>query len=404
MARLWRNAHAASEGLRAEDGSRYLVVYPGRDSGGAGPDFRDSVLITETGDLLTGDVELHVAAPDWRGHRHNVDPNYNGVVLHVVLHTKGVRTSPQQSRAHVPVVSLLPHVETLRRSEGTPPEPLAWARNLDESGLGAALDRAGDQRFHGRSRGFALELQFGGPEQVLYGALMEGLRYAVNRKPFRELARKVPFSLLRELGREPPATRLLAIKGMLLGAAGLLAQALPADELSEVRGLLQRLPATPKMEAERWTLSRVRPANHPARRVAGAAYLLDRYLGPGLAGGIEEEIGLGGARRLLLCLSAPPLIGRGRAVELAVNVVLPFMHALAGLGRDGTLAGRFVALYQDFPKPDDNAITREMRRLLSLQSAKAKIDGARRHQGLIHLYRAMTVPGRATGPPGSGTP
>ena len=58
-----------ADGLETEDGRRLRVVYPGRLSGLAGPDFRDTVLETEAGELITGDVELHVDAPDWYRHR-----------------------------------------------------------------------------------------------------------------------------------------------------------------------------------------------------------------------------------------------------------------------------------------------------------------------------------------------
>ena len=108
LAALWRNAHALSEGLVTEDGRRFRVVYPGRQSGRAGPDFVDSLLETESGDLLAGDVELDLDAPGWERHGHHTDPNYNGVILHVVLHPRGRTASPQQSRTGVVVASLTP--------------------------------------------------------------------------------------------------------------------------------------------------------------------------------------------------------------------------------------------------------------------------------------------------------
>ena len=46
----------------------------------AGPDFRDCILIDDSGDVIVGDVEVHVIAAGWSAHRHHVDPNYNGVV------------------------------------------------------------------------------------------------------------------------------------------------------------------------------------------------------------------------------------------------------------------------------------------------------------------------------------
>ena len=366
------------------------MVYPGRGSARAGPDFRDSVIAMETGELLIGDVELHVAAPDWDSHHHDVDPNYNGVILHVVFYPKGRVTSDQQSGTRVPVASVATAAEALRRAEGGRLDLPGGLRGMDDERLGALLDRAGDQRFYGRSRGFALELEAGDPDESLYRALMEGLGYASNRKPFRELALKVPVALLRGLREEPATTRLLAFKAMLLRGAGLLAWAEPPDEALRLRGMLSRLPRTGAMRADRWNMFRVRPANHPARRVMGAARLVDRYVESGLVRGLEEELRGGKARRLVQALTVRPFIGRDRACDLAVNVVLPLMHALAGIRRDAVLASLCLDLYRAFPRPVDNEVTREMRRLLSSNGAKLEITGARRHQGLMHLYKVVT--------------
>ena len=77
---------------------------------------------------------------------------------------------------------------------------------------------------------------------------------------------------------------------------------------------------------------------------------------------------------------------------MAVNVVLPFMHALAGARRDKTLRARCLETYRSFPGLADNEITRETKRLLAYQGRSVTLGGARRHQGLIHLYNVMTRP------------
>ena len=46
--------------LKAANGRRFRVVYPGRPGTTAGPDFRDAVLEEEGVGLVRGDVEVHV--------------------------------------------------------------------------------------------------------------------------------------------------------------------------------------------------------------------------------------------------------------------------------------------------------------------------------------------------------
>ena len=387
---LWRNAYTLAEALVTEDGRRLRVVYPGRLSARAGPDFRDSVLATETGELLTGDVELHLGAPDWDRHGHHLDPNYNGVILHVVLSTKGRKTSQQQSKATVPVASLGPLAGLLGSVESLCGRGPALWPGLEGKRLEELLDLAGDHRFHSRSRGFVLEMEAADAEEALYGALMEGLGYASNRKPFRELARYVPLAVIRGLSQEPRGTRLLALKAMLLNAAGLLSVMEAGKETVRLSALLKHLPKTKNMGRDRWQLFRVRPSNHPARRVAGAAHLLDRYIEAGLLRGLAKDVCRDDARFLVQRMTVRSFIGRGRAGELVINVVLPFMHAWAGLRRDHALRTRCLELYRAFPAPQDNEITREAKRLLSARGEAVVATSARRHQGLIHLYRFMT--------------
>ena len=360
LAKLWLDADLLGADLTAQDGRQFRVLYPGRPNGRAGPDFKDSVLETDDGELLRGDVELHVDAGDWRRHGHHTDPNYNGVVLHVVLRSR-VDASPQQSNMVVPVVSLAGQEGTTGSPRRDRPSVLR-SRGRDE--IGPLLDRAGDLRLLGRSRGFAIQMGSSEGEQLLYEAIMDALGYASNRKPFRALAQAVPMALLREVAGEPASTRLLALKAMLLDAAGLAAYAGQA-ELRRMSDVLPRLPTRKQVPVALWHTFRVRPANHPARRILGAAHLFDRYLDPRLPEGLTDLMAAGRPTDLIEGLTAPPYVGTTRAKEIAVNAVLPFIHARAGLTRDGHLQEQCLDVYRRFPSLPDNEITREMKRLWS---------------------------------------
>lgn len=389
LAALWRRAHTLSEGLVTEDGRRLRVVYPGRASPRAGPDFRDAVLATGEGELLTGDVELHLNAPDWYRHRHDVDPSYNGVILHVVLRPKGGLPAKQRSKTAAPVASLAAAATSLEGGGMPAHDLLGHLRAMDAPTLGRALDRAGDERFLARSQGYALELAEAGPDQAMYRGLMEALGYASNRRPFRRLADLVPLASLGQLRGEPRATRLLAFRAMLLGAAGLLSAVTPPEEAAQMEGLLRRLPKVRAMSVGEWRLRRGRPANHPLARIAGMAHLLDRHMESGLLGGLAEEVRRGDARALARRLRVPPFIGGDRAGDMAVNVVLPLLHSYAAMRGDATLREGCVRLYQVFPKLSDNEITREMKRLLAVEGASKVVSTARRHQGLVHMYKRL---------------
>ena len=385
MAALWRRAHTLSEGLVSEDGQRFRVLYPGRPNPRAGPDFHDAIVVTGDGQQITGDVELHVSAPDWYRHGHHFDPNYNGVVLHVVLRTRGSCRTMQRSRMVAPVVSIADITSRLDPDSRVDEKPNGFGD------FGEALDRAGDQRFFSRSRGYSLELE--GPNQadrVLYRALLEALGYAINRRPFRELAERAPITVIMQLRDEPPPTRLMAIKAVLFHAAGLLSHVSAAEEARQIRGLAKLLPSDGAVAESAWRLFRVRPTNHPVVRILGAASLLERFMETGLTAGLTSVVLSGGAAAVRRSLTVPGHIGRGRAGDIAVNVVLPFLHAHAGVTRSRALARKCVDLYRAYPRLQENEITREMKDLLSTLDARTDVLGARRQQGLIHLYKTMS--------------
>ena len=386
VARLWSRAHTLYHGLRTEQGAPFRVVYPGRPGGPAGPDFLDSVIETPDGERITGDVELHVDAPDWYRHGHHGDPAYNGVVLHVVMRTGGRKTSTHQSGTTVPVVKLQGSASAY---EGGPGLLLASLESASTAEVEERLDRAGEMRFLAKSGGFAMELRGGEADQVLYAALLEGLGYAANRRPFRLLAGAVPYPRLAALRGEPASTRLLAFKALLLHGGSLLDRA-PAEDLPGISALLHRLPLGRPIRKGEWTTSGVRPANHPTRRVLGAACIVDSLLDLGPAESIAGLVRQDDARGLWSMLSARPFVGEGRARELAANVALPFTHALARTRGDGELESASLEIFGRLPALQENALTREMRRILADSGKSVGPGGARRQQGLIHLYKGMT--------------
>ncbi|MCZ6661342.1 MAG: hypothetical protein O6951_00215, partial [Actinobacteria bacterium] len=173
---------------------------------------------------------------------------------------------------------------------------------------------------------------------------------------------------------------------------------------SQLTRLWRQVAATKPMPAASWKLFRVRPANHPLQRIAGAAVLVDRYIETGLVAGLgnlshlKQPIGgqpIGGARVLIERLAARPYIGTGRAADAAVNVVLPFLHAYGSHRLDQGLADAALDLYRSFPALSDNEITREMKRLLRLGPEAVEVTTARHQQGLIRLYKSMATTVRA---------
>ena len=354
------------------------MTYPGRPNPGAGPDFLDAVFVTDAGETLRGDVEVHVSARDWYAHGHHTDPNYNGVVLHVVLKPSAV-PAVQSSGTSPPSTFIV-------RGEEVSTEP---TNPVQSTGITAeALDVAGTERFLSKSRGYSHELAAAdNADQVAYEAMMEALGYSSNRRPFLHLARQVPIDMLLALKAEPPSTRRKALQALLAGGAGLLHLVKTESTRDELSRLRRRLPAVRPLLPSSWKMFRVRPANHPVNRVLGAAVLLEAMLDGGPMAGMRSVVSEKTGAQIVDRFVVPGLIGKGRALDIVVNAVLPLTHSWAAVHRDLTLRNRCLTLGAELPPPSENAITREMRSLLGVPKGRSLVSNALRHQGLIHLYR-----------------
>lgn len=379
VAQLWQNADRLASGIVTEDGVRLRVLYPGRRSSAAGPDFRDCILITDSGETITGDVEVHVTTAGWTAHRHHVDPNYNGVVLHAVLTPSGPSYSQLESLARAPVAVLRSGSEP---DGGNPPSARAGGAGVSTDVVQERLDRAGDARFLSKASGFVIEIESGDPDQVLYAGIMDGLGYSANRAPFAALAAAVGMDRLRAVPRELASARLQAARAMLMQASGFIERLPPADAL-QLREALECLPPVERI-AVQWKTFRVRPSNHPSRRIEGAAALIDQCGDDGFVHALSALVRSGNHRTVPKWLAVRPFVGEARARDIAVNVVFPFMYAWGGVTRDHELQACSKDAFVRAPSLVDNEITREMKRFLP---DRVDTRGARRQQGLIHLYK-----------------
>lgn len=401
--------------------------------------------------LLNGDVEIHLRCADWYAHGHDKDPRYNGVALHVVLWPLGAKAVTRADGHSVPTLVLadyinLPTGELLARvapmlpNLGTLSEEPCWQRteHWPLERLFEQLDVAGDARLQAKATQMEAELEaYGTPDEVFYRGIMDALGYSANREPMRVLATALPLSqlLLLPLSKDE-SERATLLEAVLLGAAGFLPSQRPdlttedwaSSEYAEdverlwnsnahILGIVNGKPLV-----EGWHIDRVRPANSPPRRLAAAARLLARYLwardgmlGPFLGRAATftfapQELAKEWTAMMQVpgdgywaahsdfgrALSGTPekeeiaLVGESRAADMVVNILLPLLLAYADNSDTQAmldLRDKALAVYSVYPKLSDNKITRAMADEVFGPRKKGAIKGARRQQGLLHLYR-----------------
>ncbi len=423
VTQLWRRQLLNRTRLVTESGQPIEVIYPGRINDDRGADFRDAVVATRR-EIVKGDIEIHVRSSDWHDHGHDGDSNYNGVILHVVMWHNSQRATTLQNGREVPVLALAKHIKTpvgqelnLLSSQTMPSLPCGQAVQFSApEAIARFLDEAGEARFLGKVAGFQTKLAQIEAGQVLYEGIMEALGYAKNKLPFLKLARRLPLRNLEAIAQSQVSDRTCRarLQALLLGTAGLRLstqiEGKTGKRMEERRGdklgkLSREAPVIEPMSPQAWQPFKVRPQNSPAQRLAAMSYLLPRYRKEGILEELTSKIKeipvrqgyrileqalvvttLGNRRRSVT------LLGRERAADIIINVLLPFSCAWGQFTGYPELGQKALDLYRHYPRRTVNSIERHMSHQLGL--SRQLVSSAQRQQGLIHIYRSFCTQGR----------
>lgn len=382
--------------LRTTCGIPVDVINPGKWNRDTGADF--SMAHLRIGEInLVGDVEVHVTSQGWTRHRHDANPRYNTVILHVVLHADlPPGQLMRQDGTPLEEVELAPHLEGRLADHlmdfflHNPSRlPCGWAQERIPPELWReTLTEQARQRLRVRAERLT-------SEEDLWQAVAGAAGAGPNASPMRELAQRVPLALLRSLPDAPTREAVL-----FLAAGWLTDPQRPLDAYGEE--LLRRCsPLIPHVETLSplvWQLGRLRPANSPELRVAQLVSLFE-------PGGLFYANAFAALRRALAhpaplkALSAytqwtawpywsthyglgkpsrehPSTLGRERQIGLIVNALLPAcLAALPGKETEEVILG----LLQKLPAEKD--------RIQNLYALPEPLPENRTHsQGLHHLH------------------
>ena len=346
---IWSRLLFDTERLVTSDGRAVRVSSPGNLSRKSGPDFREA-RIEIGGVMFSGDVEFHRTAADWLQHDHQNDPNFNSVILHVVLFGDAPPTHSHSGRV-IPTVVLEPFllssVERIadqlareehasRRNEipcasvNDPVAPavigellsLMYRERLQEK-IPLLHERLCDiiisqQRIVGEPHAPYHELIDEIPlpdakiskellrqrlpwEQLLYEQLMDALGYSNNRAPMKQLADSVSLLFLKDAEQTfPGGLSPHQLESILFKTSGLL-PAIPElkDQDSKVHihslqaawnELPHRIPLSP-LRPDAWNFSPTRPSNFPTIRIAAASSFLYKILSHSLFRSVITVVG-----------------------------------------------------------------------------------------------------------------
>lgn len=273
--RLWSQGLLSVHGETEHHGN-VRVLDAGQWNRGAGADFlRAEVEIG--GKVQRGDIEIDPEAQDWERHGHGANPNFNEVILHVVLTPPPCNWYTRDSQHRdIPVLYLPPEIrqqasgQSPMRAGIQIPRCAAPLAKMPLECIQTLLQAAAAHRANKKRKIFRAKARQCGAEQAWYEALAETLGYSANKGAMRLLASRAP---LRQIcGRE---------EAILFGVAGFLLPILPEKADSATRTYhrsvwdawwpVQHDFALSEGREIPWVYTATRPQNHPHRRVAALA-------------------------------------------------------------------------------------------------------------------------------------
>lgn len=451
VAAVWMEQPWSPRSVRDSNGRLIEIISPGWLNGGPGPDFKNAIFRRDGGEAEKGDVELHVRSSDWKRHRHDRDPAYNNVKLHVVVFSDSA------------IPAILENGASLIEIELGPESPLAF--EFSRSGHGGArvgyraevpgrcgaalsalgaekacdlLEGAGMKRIYRKSDRYLMAINKGEGEKELYIGIAEALGYGPARRQFQKLASAAPLGVMREVMSEiNHRKRSEAMEALLLGMGGLLPRPEPGamewdDEtknyVSARRGAWDEFSAKYNLSSvfslDEWRLRGVRPSNYPHGRVAALAVFLAAYLESGIEAimvRLMEEFPTEGRRaesaawleKLSLMFSVPEgaywarrytlgggraasprrLVGAERAEVMVVNVLVPYLLGRARAFGESGHEEKASLIYRALPGKEGNAVIKLMKeRALSRLTSKGVLRGAVRKQGIMEIHADFCLP------------
>ncbi|MDO4789997.1 MAG: DUF2851 family protein [Porphyromonas sp.] len=402
---VWK--HRLYSSLTTTDGIVPEVIHPGEHNHGSGPDFLSAKV--RIGDMeWIGAVEIHANASEWKQHKHDTDPAYSGVILHVVLSANttvysisGNEIPTVEMRVDSSILEKISHLDIKNDYLRCLPEASALSPEVWRGMQNIWLEERLEQKSK-KLRGIGEGADW---SQRLYVILLRYIGMGYNNDAFEQIANSLPLSFIRK-----HANRITSVEAMLMGQAGLLAPPY-ADEYhaflaEEYEFYSKKFGLLPIPEGSVRFL-RLRPIIFPTRMLAISAALLQDHRRIETLFSVKPEY-----ETLLSILNTEPSpyfcqhyhfgkptpkkfsgLGISTKQSIIINVFLPLLWTYYSdtMQKGSELAQRkreLLDIYRQIA-PEKNRIVR----LFQSPQTCAPISNAGETQALIQLYKTLCMEG-----------
>ena len=275
---VWKFQKFEKETLSTTASEKLLILKPGQHNVQSGPDFFNGQVQIEN-QLWAGNIEIHLKSSDWYAHRHETDPAYDNVILHVVWeHDTEIY---RKNNTVIPTLVLKERVDRSVLKQylklfSEKPKFINCENDfaaVDEFVISSWQERLFMERLQQKSELVFRELEAATNdwEALLFRLLAKNFGLKVNGGSFLSLAQSLEFSVVRKLRGEP-----FKFESVLYGLSGMLEQGKDDSYLNDLKDNYTFLAHKFKLEARGVIppkFFRLRPPNFPTIRLSQLAML-----------------------------------------------------------------------------------------------------------------------------------
>ena len=279
---IWKLRLFSVKNLLTTSGKLIHIISNGTHNLNTGPDFFNAK-IEINGQVWAGNVEIHVKSSDWYNHKHEMDENYDSVILHVVWeHDVEIY---RENNDKIETLELKNYIskEILNNYNLLFSKNKKWINCendiefIDSFIIENWLERLYFERLEQKSEFVQqiLSKTINNWERTLFILLAKGFGLKVNSEAFLNFACSFDFSIVRKV-----SNNVIQLEALFLGQAGLLNNEFESIYFNKLKKEYSFLKVKFNLEPiskGQVQFFRLRPNNFPTIRLSQLAFLYNKY-------------------------------------------------------------------------------------------------------------------------------
>lgn len=275
---IWKLKLFTNKNLQTTNNEIIEITSVGTENNNEGPDFLNAKMAINK-QLWAGNVEIHIKSSDWYAHHHEIDENYDSVILHVVWeHDVEIFRKSEEAIATLELKNYISKI-LLNKHFQLFSKPKKWINcendilSVDSFVINNWVERLYFERLEHKSEQIQqiLTTTNNNWECTLFSLLAKNFGLKINAEAFMNFSTSFEFSIVRKVSSNAEQ-----LEALFFGQAGLLSSSYESEYYRKLKATYEYLRLKFKVSPiskGQVHFFRLRPNNFPTIRISQLAEL-----------------------------------------------------------------------------------------------------------------------------------